>query len=314
MKTFIFSALALGMMTSCANTDVEGVSTVDNGEPVAIQLSAGVQQNVVVSRAAITGADASFGANIFGWEVAKDATVNYALASTWETTTSKDISANAKNEEMSLTDIKYYNANVDITTCMRAFYPVGTITAGVYSFSADVKKDGTQDILVSNEVKGSRADAADKIFAFTHPLTQLKFAVKKGDGWNSGNVGSVQSITIKGASIAEGIIIKNNELKTASAGDITVNIATPIEVVDAQTPVGDPVMIVPTSAANEITVDIVLDNGVKYSGVKLASTGSGTFDAGKAYTVTLTFNNKKVATGATVTDWDYSGTADIPVE
>ena len=40
MKTFIFSALALGMMASCSNTEVEGIDVVDNGEPVAIQLSA----------------------------------------------------------------------------------------------------------------------------------------------------------------------------------------------------------------------------------------------------------------------------------
>ena len=33
MKTFIFSALALGMMASCSNTEVEGIDAVDNGEP-----------------------------------------------------------------------------------------------------------------------------------------------------------------------------------------------------------------------------------------------------------------------------------------
>ena len=31
MKTFIFSALALGMMASCSNTEVEGIDAVDNG-------------------------------------------------------------------------------------------------------------------------------------------------------------------------------------------------------------------------------------------------------------------------------------------
>ena len=70
MKTFIFSALALGMMASCSNTEVEGIDAVDNGEPVAIQLSAGVQTNVVagLSRAAITGADGVFVATVLGWE------------------------------------------------------------------------------------------------------------------------------------------------------------------------------------------------------------------------------------------------------
>ena len=71
MKTFIFSALALGMMASCSNTEVEGIDAVDNGEPVAIQLSAGVQTNVVagLTRAAITG-DAKFKATVLAWEAA----------------------------------------------------------------------------------------------------------------------------------------------------------------------------------------------------------------------------------------------------
>ena len=34
MKTFIFSALALGMMASCSNTEVEGIDAVDNGEQI----------------------------------------------------------------------------------------------------------------------------------------------------------------------------------------------------------------------------------------------------------------------------------------
>lgn len=312
MKTFIFSALALGMLASCANTDVEGV--VENGEPVAIQLSAGVQQNVVVSRAPITGAGTSFDATIFGWEVVKDATVDYTAASTWKTTTSENISANASNEEISLTEIQYYNAVKTTTTYMKAYYPAGTITTGEYNFTADAKKDGTQDILVSNELTGSRADAVGKIFTFTHPLTQLKFAVKKGEGWKSDAAVSVKSITINGASIATGIKLKNNELITEAAALLTVNGITSVNLPNTSTPIGDPVMIVPTTADKKITVDIVMSDDIEYKGVELSSTGGGTFDGGKAYTVTLTFTNKKVATGATVTDWDYNNTVEIPVE
>lgn len=46
MKTFIFSALALGVMAGCSNTEIEDV--VDSGEPVAITLNAGVETAVVV--------------------------------------------------------------------------------------------------------------------------------------------------------------------------------------------------------------------------------------------------------------------------
>ena len=65
MKTFIFSALALGMMASCSNTEVEGIDAVDNGEPVAIQLSAGVQTAATVSRALIENGS-KFTATVLG--------------------------------------------------------------------------------------------------------------------------------------------------------------------------------------------------------------------------------------------------------
>ena len=67
MKTFIFSALALGMMASCSNTEVEGIDAVDNGEPVAIQLSAGVETTTGVTRAAIEDGN-KFKAIVLGWE------------------------------------------------------------------------------------------------------------------------------------------------------------------------------------------------------------------------------------------------------
>ena len=58
MKTFIFSALALGVMAGCSNTEIEDV--VDSGEPVAITLNAGVETAVVVGTRAAIGTDELF--------------------------------------------------------------------------------------------------------------------------------------------------------------------------------------------------------------------------------------------------------------
>ena len=107
MKTFIFSALALGMMASCSNTEVEGIDPVDNGEPVAIQLSAGVETNVVagLTRAAITG-DATFTAKILGWEDA----AAYTADPSWSSTAS-GIKASGKTDKLQLAATQYYLAN-----------------------------------------------------------------------------------------------------------------------------------------------------------------------------------------------------------
>ncbi|WP_251234510.1 fimbrillin family protein [Bacteroides nordii] len=313
MKTFIFSALALGMMASCSNTEVEGIDVVDNGEPVAIQLSAGVQTNVVagLSRAAITGADGVFVATVLGWE---GSAADYSVAAKWNTTTNS-ISAQANGEAITLTKTEYYNSSKEVNTYMKAYYPEGTVTTGNYNFTTPLK-DGTQDILVSTEVVGNRSNTTNKVFTFTHPLTQLNFSAIEGSGWGTGSVGSVKSITLKGVSVATGVKISDNSLVSESvdAGLAVTNIDAEagIAVGKTDTPMGDPVMIVPTTK-NEILVDVVMADGISFSNVKVTTTDD-TFMAGKAYAITLTFNNKKVAGTATVTDWTTGGTGSGTVE
>lgn len=311
MKTFIFSALALGMMASCSNTEVEGIDAVDNGEPVAIQLSAGVETNVVagLSRAAITGEDGVFVATVLGWE---GSTADYSVATKWKTTTN-NISAQANDEAITLTEAKYYSSDKAVSTYMKAYYPAGIATAGNYNFTTPVK-DGTQDILVSTEVVGNRSNTTNKVFTFTHPLTQLKFSAIEGNGWGTGSVGSVKSITLKDVSVATGVEISDNSLVSESIASLVVTNITEagIAVGKTDTPMGDPVMIVPTTK-NEILVDVVMTDGISFSDVKVTTTDD-TFMAGKAYTITLTFNNKKVAGTATVTDWATGGTGSGTVE
>ena len=79
MKTFIFSALALGVMAGCSNTEIEDV--VDSGEPVAITLNAGVETAVVVGTRAAIGTDELFKATVLGWE--GDNVADYKVAPTW---------------------------------------------------------------------------------------------------------------------------------------------------------------------------------------------------------------------------------------
>ena len=91
MKTFIFSALALGVMAGCSNTEIEDV--VDSGEPVAITLNAGVETAVVVGRRAAIGTDELFKATVLGWE--GDNVADYKVAPTW-TAISSDIKASSE--------------------------------------------------------------------------------------------------------------------------------------------------------------------------------------------------------------------------
>lgn len=309
MKTFIFSALALGMMASCSNTEVEGIDAVDNGEPVAIQLSAGVETNVVagVTRAAITGKDGVFVATVLGWEKTGDA--DYATNRTWLTTTN-NISAQANGEAITLQEIEYYSSNKEVSTYMKAYYPAGTAENGVYTFTTP-EQDGTQDVLVSGEVKGSRIDAATKSFVFTHPLTQLQFSVKAGETWKGG---SVKSIALKSIKLATGVNIADNSLvsKDVVSLSITGIDAAGVEVKTAAAKVGAPTMILPITGKT-ISIDVEMMDGTSFENITV-TTEDESFIAGKAYAIELTFKNKKIDGTATVQDWTDGGKTTGDVE
>lgn len=301
MKTFIFSALALGMMTSCANTDVEGVSTVDNGEPVAITLNTGVQQNVVagVTRTPIT--NGNFEATILGWE-GTDAPDYSTVTPTWNTSSTIDAS-----KETTVTLDKYYNKNSATNTFMKACYPAGSVNGGVYGFT-DAKEDGSVDILYAKQISGSRATAPTKGLEFNHMLTQIKFSIQAGDGLPAET--KLKSITLNDSKIATGIDLKTDALEIkAPANLITVPGITPTGIVipDDVTPIENSELMIAPTTGNTMELTVVTTDGVndKTFNKVTVTTEDASFTAGTAYTVTLTFK-EKISVNAKVSAWKNS--------
>lgn len=296
MKTFIFSALALGMMTSCANTDVEGV--VENGEPVAITLSAGVQQNVVVSRAPITGGN-TFKAKILGWED----TALYTGEPSWATT-ADNINATGVTDNLTLAAQQYYLANGK-STKMKAFYPsdavIDATQKNIYKFT---NTDGQMDVLMASEVVGSKNVTKPVAFEFTHPLTQLVFKLEAGAGFPDGV--KVTNITVNKMKLPVGIDVSTDAVVYSNETSIPVpgiTEATPASIGDEKA-VGKPIMVEPI-ADGKFTVDITTSANRSYNGIDVELEGI-TVDntgAGVAYVVTLVFK-EKIAVSASVTDWN----------
>lgn len=308
MKTFIFSALALGMMASCSNTEVEGIDAVDNGEPVAIQLSAGVKSTVVVSRSAVTGST-EFTPTILGWE---GKTVDYKTAPTWNAVSS-GIAANATDPvDITLTPKKYYSADVSISTFMKAFY----VSNEAATQEADAKykytianTKGDIDVLLAPVVTGKKSDVDAKAFNFVHPLTQIKFVMKKGDGLAANT--TLNSITLQNVDIPTGLDFSTEAplTYTNSSALIVDGITTPMNIV-ADGVAGNPVMIKPMQTLN-ITV---VTSTATFENLTVVLKGDTKFEAGKAYTITLTFDQKNIGGQASVVDWDDTGKGDVPVE
>lgn len=308
MKTFIFSALALGMMASCSNTEVEGIDVVDNGEPVAIQVTAGVKTNVVagVTRAPITG-DATFKATVLAWEAA---TPNFATDPTWQVGTS-DIKASGETPTLTLDENKYYLAD-GTSTSMKAFYvenaTVDDAHKYIYNFA---NTDGQKDVLITADaVSGTKASTTPVKFAFTHPLMQLKFKLIAGKGFPNGK--TITNLKVNGVKLPIGVDMSTS---TVLYSTVTQNIGVPEsdnKVIDGNI-VGNPIMVAPISKG-EFTIDVSA-NGKDYKGIPVNLNGisESVSGAGVAYTVELTFH-EKMSASATVSDWADNGTGSGTVE
>lgn len=297
MKNYFYSALAMIVLAGCAGSEIEEV--VDNGQPVAIALKAGVQTTSVVSRAPITGS-AAFKPTIMGWNVADEPG---EVAPAWATTTNEDIAGDASNVGITLSTPQYYPADGS-KTYMKAFYAEGATINATNTWKYDfTNTDGQKDVLMADVISGDK-NAPAIGFTFTHPLMQLKFKLVAGAGFPAGV--KVTSMTINGAELPIGVDMSNNSVTYATAAALAVPGAADVSI-PAET-AGSPVMVKPFEGKT-FKMDIVA-GGKTYSGVTV--TLDDVIGAGVAYTVTLTFKEKISAT-ASVTDWT-TGTGSGEVE
>ena len=280
MKTFIFSALALGVMAGCSNTEIEDV--VDSGEPVAITLNAGVETAVVVGTRAAIGTDELFKATVLGWE--GDNVADYKVAPTW-TAISSDIKASSEvTNNITLTNTQYYKSD-GTHTFMKAFY-------------------------VNGETPVADKNTPAASFAFKRPLTKLIFKVVAGDGL-ADNV-TLTSIEVKDMCVPEKINLGTDEVVFGEtlATPLSIGVTASTSITATETPVGHAIMVKPIAGTFVISVTTstkTYDNVT----VTLNSVAEHLDGAGVAYTVTLTFK-EQISVSASVADWsEGTGSATI---
>lgn len=275
-----------------------------------IVLSAGLPSASVQSKAAINSGD-KFTPAVAGWE--SSAAASYNTAPTWNTTTS-EITASTTAQAVTLTDGQVYNADKAVKTYMKAWYPQGTLTDGKVAFTADAsyKGDGTDDVLLAGEVVGDKSDRENKVLAFAHLTTQLKFVVKAGTGLTSGT--KLTKIELKNVDVPGGIDLATDALtgttkETLSVPDIDGNLV--IGTTAAGDAAGSPLMIVPPSG-NTVTLKVTT-SVAEFDNIVATIDTDTKFEAGKAYTITLTFGQKNIELSATLDEWT-SGTGSGTVE
>lgn len=301
MKSCFFSAVVMALLASCSGSEVDEV--IDNGQPVAINLSGGVQTATAVSRAPITSGS-KFTATVLGWEAADATPPAYTSDAKWNSTT-EEITASSIAGKITLTTPQYYQSN-GFKTYMKAISPVGTVATSTYTFTAPLT-DGSVDVLVADAVSGDKVTPVGAL-AFKHALTQFNFEVKKGEGL--GDDVTVTSIQLNDVQLPTGVDLSNNSLKLGAATNISALTSGTTVIGASAASAGAPVMVAPIAAA-DLTLDIVTSAGT-FDGVKVTTTGDD-FMAGTSYTITLTFQKKKINTTASVADW-VDGTGSGTVE
>ena len=288
---FLISIIAL--LASCTIIDTETDSAMSHSYPKEIHLSAEVQRTIAQSRAAI-GENAPFSATILGWETTSDATTYSDASPSWSTDTKESIIASPtkgsavvfKNEQYYLTD--------GGKTFMKAFYTFGKIEA-----------DGSTDVLVSNEIFGTKSSAAPSL-AFSHALTQLTFYIQKGESIPEDDMDDVRVIQLNGIQLPVGFDLKSRTLTVSETQNLyalnaTAGNGVPIPK-DKAVRAGESVMIAPITGDAELSLTVVTNHG-ELNVSKVTSTTGNEFRAGISYDITLTFMRKEISSSATVTNW-----------
>ncbi|WP_288708657.1 fimbrillin family protein [uncultured Alistipes sp.] len=309
MKT-IHKPLCLLLVAAslCACSKSESGEQLSGGD--AIRLSAGLPSASVQSKAPINSGD-TFTPAVAGWE--STAAASYTAAPTWKTTTSK-ITASTTAQAVTLAAGQVYNADRTIKTYMKAWYPQGGLNNGMVSFVGDPKyaDDGTVDVLLSGEVSGSKSDRENKVLAFEHLATQLKFVVKAGTGLAEGT--KLTKIELKNVEVPSGINLTTDALLSSSKSVLAVpGIDGNLVIGTAETgdAAGKPLMIVPPSG-NTVTLKVTT-SVTEFDDIVATIDGDDKFQAGKAYTITLTFGQKNIELSATLAEWS-AGTGSGLVE
>lgn len=306
MKSLALSMLAIASMaamSSCSseNDPVDEVIA-GNQEKVEIKLSAGV---VGIETKAPIGTDDEFTPSIVGW----NETTEPAAAKTtpaWTTTPNAAIRGNASGAAITLTDKQYYDGNSEKHAYIRGYYPVGTLSNGVVTFTNTV---GDQDVMMTSiEDAGTRSTSASTPTAltFAHKLSQLNFKIQKDESLQ-GTV-TLTSITVQNVKLPTGFDITTGTINYADATNLLVSGITSQTIGDIAA-AGNPIMIEPLSSTT-LKLDVVTSQGT-FNDINVTVDEANT-NGGNSYTITLSFKQKEVTTTATVTPWnEKTGSGDV---
>lgn len=207
---------------------------------------------------------------------------------------------------ISLNPTLYYNTDNSTSSFLAAVSPAGILTGTSVAFSM---KDGLQDVMYAGAINaGNSASPVSSVdLAFEHRTTQLCFAVgvKNADsnGQWAGKSVSLKSITVQQVTLPQSVDASNGNVTwTSPAADLLVSGISTTVLSETVTAIGSPVMVGPSHKVvlNVVIavdgVDVLFNNVT----VKNPSATDLQTEEGKSHLITLTIEEPKTPTGATL--------------
>lgn len=315
MKKIIFMALAVTALAGCSKMEqiTDGQIPENDGSGVPVQLHGVISTGTTRGDGVITGTPAlTF--DVFRADMA-------ATALTYTTAYTKKVGGvmAATTGTITLNPKQYYSPNASLKTKFIGVYPTGgteDLTNRTVTYGA---LDGTTDIMASGLVEGYKGIATDPSLTFNHLLTKVVVQVKAG----SSVPGEIANITAMWGNIT-GIALKDKKtgavvtLPAPTTGGAATIVAsgTPADLaltnkstnnatVSAITLTGTAqefgyAMFLPVTTAENLT--LLVNTSVAYptTPLPLPITTAQTFEAGKGYTITLSFTVEGTSTNASV--------------
>ena len=309
MKKILLPLCMLALFVSCTNDNEPGTGNA----PVPIQVGGSIGMEATVTKAAINPDDANpaeFQAGIAGWET--NAAADYSQAPKWETSLTLK-AYKTVHSDYKVSTGQYYNQDEAVTTYMKAWHPAGTLSGTTVTFTND---NGTEDAMLAGIVSGNKTNEGTvHQLNFKHMTTQIKFEAKVDANLPTGtsfNVTSLQLVKDAGNGVTVDVPTgfdltkgpdEDGAVTFTSKDAITMTTNTTISSTTDATSIDGGFLIKP---CNKIAVKAEA-SGVTYDAVVVGAP-AGSFVAGTAYTVTLTFSGAQILVTATVDEWTNATT------
>ena len=309
LRNSLFVIAFCGLLASCSRQELElretdgvirlGVGKVTRAE---VQTATDLGNNIGIYGVQLPNTTASGWGNALSMDNVRSTAVEASGAISWD-------------------GIYYYPADPAHYVKFCAYYPY----ADGVRFSLDAPAtgkapvlrftlNGSDDILYSAPVVGSRDNTTPLSLVFSHALTQLKFEIQDVNEALTGK--TIENIVIQNANTVSSMNIESGafgEWSTPSELKVPGIEGKNITLVDKNPlAAGDGIMLQPGLASFKIRLEIA---GHAYPDVEIKPTGELAFAAGHSYKITLTFNEKvEVFAKVVVIPWELAGTGSAVIQ